>query len=249
MSFGKRLIWGGIGWALGGPIGGIIGYALASLSQQTSNDGATNFGGGFRSHRQPSVTQSGDFAVSLLVLFATVMKADRQMLKSELEYIKQFLNKQFGSRNARDLFLLFRDIIEQDYPLRDVCRQIQRSMDHPSRLELIHVLFGLSKADGQIHPEEISVIKRIAKYLNISDNDYYSIRAMFVEDTDSTYKILGVDPRADDLELKRAYRHMANKYHPDKVAHLGVDLQNLAEDKFKAVNGAYQKIKAERQIP
>ncbi len=248
MSFGKRLIWGGIGWALGGPIGGIIGYTLASMSQQTGGDGTTNFGGGFRSHRQPSVTQPGDFAVSLLVLFAMVMKADRQMLKSELEYIKLFLNRQFGSRNANDLLLLFRDIMEQDYPLRDVCLQIKRSMDHPSRLELIHVLFGLSKADGRIHPEEISVIKQIAKYLNINDNDFNSIRAMFVEDTDSAYKILEIAPHVDDLELKRAYRRMANKYHPDKVAHLGTELQKLAEEKFKAVNDAYQKIKAERQI-
>ncbi len=248
MSFGKRLIWGSIGWALGGPIGGIIGYALASMREQTNRNGSTNFGGGFRSYRQPSVTQSGDFAVSLLVLFATVMKADRQLLKSEIEYIKQFLRTQFGAQNAQDLMLLFRDIIEQDYPLRDVCRQIQRSMDHPSRLELIHVLFGLSLADRNIHPEEISIILRIARYLNISENDFNSIKAMFVKDTNTAFKILGIDSNADNTELKQAYRRMANKYHPDKVAHLGQELQKLAEEKFKAVNDAYHKIKAERQI-
>ena len=41
---------------------------------------------------------------------------------------------------------------------------------------------------------------------------------------------------------------MANKYHPDKVSHLGYDLQKLAEEKFKAVNNAYQTIKKERRL-
>ena len=41
---------------------------------------------------------------------------------------------------------------------------------------------------------------------------------------------------------------MANKYHPDKVAYLGEDLRKLAEEKFKAVNNAYQTIKKERDM-
>jgi DnaJ like chaperone protein len=141
---------------------------------------------------------------------------------------------------------LFKDIIKQDYPLRDVCRQIVRSMDHSSRLELIHVLFGLSKADGHVHPDEVKVIHTLARYLNINDNDFDSIQAMFFKDTLSDYKILGLDSSETDNEVKKTYRKMAAKYHPDKVAHLGEDLKNLAEEKFKALNDAYQNIKKER---
>jgi DnaJ like chaperone protein len=143
---------------------------------------------------------------------------------------------------------LFKDIIKQDYPLRDVCRQIVRSMDHSSRLELIHVLFGLSKADGHVHPDEVKVIHTLARYLNINDNDFDSIQAMFFKDTLSDYKILGLDSSETDNEVKKTYRKMAAKYHPDKVAHLGEDLKNLAEEKFKALNDAYQNIKKERGI-
>ena len=63
---------------------------------------------------------------------------------------------------------MFQEILKQDYSTADVCKQIQQSMDHPSRLELMHVLFGLSASDGEIHPEEIKVIHTIANYLNIS---------------------------------------------------------------------------------
>jgi DnaJ like chaperone protein len=176
------------------------------------------------------------------------MKADKKMLRAELDYVKKFLLKQFPRQDVNEFMILFKDIVKQEYPLRDVCRQIQRSMDHPSRLELIHVLFGLSQADGNVHIDEIKVIQSIARYLNINENDFQSIKAMFVKDTNASYKILEIDHSATDEEIKRAYRHMAKKYHPDKVSHLGSDLINLAEEKFKSVNDAYQSIKKERGI-
>ena len=240
MSVGKKILWGGLGWVLGGPIGAIIGYSLAGFTGQPSN---ANYQ--YTSYPQ---TQPGDFIVSLLVLFGAVMKADKQMLKSELDYVKEFLSKQFDREQVKNFMILFKDITKQDYPLRDVCRQITRSMDHPSRLELIHILFELSQADGKIHLEEIKVIKTICRYLNININDFNSIQAMFVRNTLSDYKILGINKTATDNDIKKAFRTVATKYHPDKVGHLGDELRVLAEEKFKAVNDAYQNIKKERSF-
>lgn len=241
MSVGKKILFGGLGWVLGGPIGAIIGYYLGSQGDHADQGYST----------QPATrgypnTKPGDFMVSLLVLLGAVMKADKQLLKSELDYVKNFLRQQFSHQDTQEYMILFKDIIKQDYPIRDVCRQIQRSMDHPSRLELIHVLFGLSKADGHIHPDEIKVINTIGRYLNINDSDFDSIKAMFVKDTQSAYKILEIKKSVTDSEVKKAYRKMASKYHPDKVNHLGDDLKHLAEEKFKAMNDAYQSIKKER---
>ena len=241
MSVGKKILFGGLGWVLGGPIGAIIGYNLGSQGDHADQGYST----------QPTTrgypnTKPGDFMVSLLVLLGAVMKADKQLLKSELDYVKNFLRQQFSHQDTQEYMILFKDIIKQDYPIRDVCRQIQRSMDHPSRLELIHVLFGLSKADGHIHPDEIKVINTIGRYLNINDSDFDSIKAMFVKDTQSAYKILEIKKSVTDSEVKKAYRKMASKYHPDKVNHLGDDLKHLAEEKFKAMNDAYQSIKKER---
>ena len=240
MSVSKKILFGGLGWALAGPIGAIIGYYLASSGDYS---GQKTFGSATQNY---SSTKPGDFMVSLLVLLGAVMKADKQLQKSELDYVKQFLRQQFSHQNTQEYMTLFKDIIKQDYPIRDVCRQIQRSMDHPSRLELIHVLFGLSQADGHVHPDEISIIHTIARYLNINEHDFDSIKAMFVKDTHSDYKVLEIENSATDSEVKKAYRKMASKYHPDKVNHLGEDLKHLAEEKFKAVNDAYQNIKKER---
>ena len=71
---------------------------------------------------------------------------------------------------------------------------------------------------------------------------------MFVRDSESDFKILEVSPDATDAEVKKAYRKMANKYHPDKVSHLGDEFQKLAEEKFKSVNDAYQAVKKQREI-
>ena len=241
MSLNKKLFWGGLGLVLGGPIGGILGYAWASMSDSGSIKG-------YKKNISNPNTQPGDFIVSLMVLFAKVMKADNKLLRSELNYIKDFLNKELKSSDVQYFMILFKDILKQDYPLKDVSRQIQRSMDHPSRIELIHILFGLAFADKQIDDKEIKVIHTIAGYLNINSKDYESIKAMFIKDNTYAYKILEIDPSCNDDEVKKGYRKMANKYHPDKVSHLGIDLQHIAEEKFKAVNNAYQTIKKERKI-
>ena len=241
----NKLFWGGLGWAVFGPIGGILGDVMASDDIKTARSRPSS---GIFSGGPKTTTRAGDFGLSMLVLFAAVMKADGQVLKSELEFVKQFFIKQFGSTYAKERIALFQDILKQEYPLRDVCRQIKSNMDHPARLQMIHVLFGLSQADGHVHPSEVNIIRDITGYLGISQKDFESIKAMFYKDTQSSYTILEIDKSATDIEVKKAFRRMATKYHPDKVSHLGEEFRSIAEEKFKKVNEAYQQVKKERGI-
>jgi len=123
---------------------------------------------------------------------------------------------------------------------------IKYNMDYSIRLQLIHFLFGIAGADGQFHPAEINVIERIASFMGIYESDLNSIKAMFVKETDSAYKILEITPDATDDEVKKAYRQMAIKYHPDKVSTLGEDVQKAANEKFQQLNNAYEQIKKQR---
>jgi DnaJ like chaperone protein len=186
--------------------------------------------------------------MSLLVLVAAVMKADGKVVKSELDYVKQFFVRQFGPESAKQALLMLKDILKQEIPVRDVCLQIKGNMDYSSRLQLLHLLFNLSLADSVIHPSEIQIIEKISSYLGVNSNDFLSIRNMFIPETDSSYKILEIVPSSSNEEVKKAYRRMAMKYHPDKVSHLGDDIRKSADDKFAMVNEAYEKIKRERNI-
>jgi DnaJ like chaperone protein len=57
-----------------------------------------------------------------------------------------------------------------------------------------------------------------------------------------------IDPSASDEDVKKAYRKMAIKFHPDKVVHLGTDMQKSANEKFQQLNAAYEEIKKQRGI-
>jgi DnaJ like chaperone protein len=239
--FGKWL-GGGLGFVMGGPIGGLLGFLVGSMVDSTTIQTSTYSPGQVR-------TTQGDFGVSLLVLIAAVMKADGKVVKSELDYVKQFFLRQFGRESAAEASIMLRDLLKQNIPIRDVCQQIRRNMDYSSRLQLLHLLFNISLADGVIQQSEQDIIENISGYLEISSTDFISIKNMFVPETDSAFKILEIERSASDEDVKKAYRKMAMKYHPDKVIQLGEDYNKSAEEKFRKVNEAYEKIKKERNIP
>lgn len=236
-KYGKWLT-GGLGWAFFGPIGGILGFVLGSLIDSaevhTSNG---NIG-----------TTRGDFVASMVILIAAVMKADGKILKAELDYVKKYFVQVFGEQKAQEAILLLRDLLKKDIPIQEVTFQIRQHLDYSSRLQLLHFLYGVANADGHIDVTELNLIDLISHQLGVNKKDSDSIKFMFVPNTDSAYKILEVDPSATDEEVKKAYRKMAIKYHPDKVSYLGDEVQNAAKEKFQKVNEAFEKIKKERGI-
>ena len=112
----------------------------------------------------------------------------------------------------------------------------------------MHFLYGIAKADGYIDSAEQMLIDRIAYLIGISQSDMISIKSMFSDDIESAYKVLEIEEASLNEEVKKAYRKMAVKYHPDKVSHLGVDFQQSANEKFQKINEAYEKIKKERNL-
>ncbi len=243
IKFGKWL-GGGIGWALGGPLGGVLGFALGSAFDATSV--AVEVGGDTKYSSGQPISQVGDFAAVLLVLSAAVMKSDGKTLKSELDFVKDFLTKQFGEEKAQHQILMLKEILKQEIPLHDVCLQVKQYMPHAQRLQIIHYLFGISKADGHVHELELQTIHTIANYLGINAADFSSLKAMYFRDVNSDYLILEIEPSVGDDEVKKAYRKMAVKFHPDKVASLGEEVQKGAKEKFQKVLQAYENIKKQR---
>ena len=231
--FGKWL-GGSLGFVMGGPMGALLGFIVGTVIDFTES-----------SRRK---TAQGDFRVSLIVLAAAVMKVDGKVVKSELDYVKQFFVTQFGKQSAKEALSLLKKMLKKDILVRDICIQISENMDYSSRLQLLHLLLNISLADGAINKAEIDLIEKISGALDISRSDFISIRNMFIPETDSSYKILDIERSATDDDVKKAYRRMAMKYHPDKVSHLGDDFRKAADAKFKKVNEAYRKIKNERKI-
>lgn len=259
MSFSKW-IGASLGWSFGGPIGAIIGLVLGSIVDSFSDNGTPllgdwqtkqkkdpNYRRQTQTQQRPQ-TKPGDFEVSLLILASVVIKADGIQDQRELDFVRQQFVNMYGQERANHAFKLFKGINQQEIPVRQVCLQIQRMMDHPSRLQLLHFLFGIAKADGMVTDIEVTQIYTISGYLGISSRDFESIKAMFYNSSDNAYKILEITKDASVDEIKSAYRKMAKKYHPDKVIHLGEEHRKGAEEKFRQVQEAYEKIQKERRF-
>ena len=159
------------GWLLtrsiiGGFIGSFIGGALigdAKLFRNAASSG--NFSYGHRPNYYRKQINQNDFATALLVLSAAVMKADGKVLKSELDYVKQFLKQQFPPEFVAKQVKNFRDILDKDFDLKQVCGDIQMVMNYQQRTVLIQYLFGVANADGNVAQSELDVIQRVAKLL------------------------------------------------------------------------------------
>ena len=145
MGFFLRLILTGLGWSFGGPLGAIIGYAIGGLFSSNRprvirSEVNETFG---------NTEEKRDFNVTLLVLSAAVMKADGNVRRSELDYVKRFFLQNFGQERAESYIKMLREILEKDYNLYEVSQQVGRYMDYSSRLQLLHYLFGIDQGNRQ----------------------------------------------------------------------------------------------------
>lgn len=241
MGLGKWIA-GALGWAMFGPIGGILGYYFASRVERLAEASVA-----YGEDQTWNQGQRNSFLMSLLVLSASVIKADGKTTSQELSTLRSFFASNFGVQAGNEAEEIVRELLTKDYNLYEVCCQIRSCMDYSQRLQLYHYLVALGASDG-LHQGEIDVLEAIATYIGLSKAEVDSILAQFRPSNDSNYRILEIEPNATDEEVKKAYRKMAIKYHPDKVATLGEDVQKAAEEKFKAISQAYEAICRERGI-
>ena len=183
-------------------------------------------------------------------MIACIMKADGKVHKTELTVVKKFLVANFGEEGALEALQILKKLLEQPINETEVAMQINQHMNYSAKLQLVHLLFDIAFADGEVHPLELNMIQRISSIFRISSADFESLKAPYNKQSDPSwaYKTLEIEPTATDEEIKKAYRRMAMKYHPDKVNNLGDDMKKSATDKFRTINDAYESLKKARGI-
>jgi DnaJ like chaperone protein len=238
-----------VGFVSSGPIGAIIGFFIGLYIEHVSRDDANERQqpkappfGKERSHSH----QGTSFNYHLLILIAAIMNADGSAMKSELELVKRMLTRTYGEQTAQQMLLVLREMLKQRQDVTMVCRQIRGQMAYSQRLELMHVLFRISRADGEINTSEMQMLQQISSQMAITTPDFLSLRAMFVSSPDSEFQILEISATATEDEVKKAYRKMAMKSHPDRLQGLNETEKKAAEEKFLRVKKAYENIKRKK---
>ena len=247
LLLGRSFLGGFIGFVIGSSIDNYNDINNKSKSQGRQRGSSFSPEDIFNYYQQRS--SQSDIPTMLMALSAAVMLADGKVLKSELKYVKTFLIQQFGNRfSTQHLQVLKRFLDSGNIPLNQICQDIKLRMRPEVRLQLLHYMFGIAKADGDVSASEIDVINKIASMLGISQTDFTSVKNMFYRNVDSDYKVLGIEKTATDDEIKKAYRKMAIKFHPDKVSQMGPEYQKGAKEKFQKIQDSYEAIKKRRGI-
>ena len=260
-----KWIVGFIGWVAFGPIGALVGFLVGSAfddgfdaSRQiggSKGTGSGSYSGQQRTYQQSSsrgytaTEQRNSFMVSLLVLSSAVIKADGKTLQSEINCVRNFVRRNFGENAVDEAMRILDQVNRQTYNLYQVGSQIATYMNYSQRLQLFNYLVQIAVADGEFLKSEKDVLESIASAIQLSSSDTASAISMYWKDSssvDSAYSVLGISPSATDDEVKTAYRRMAMKNHPDKVATLGPDVQKAAAEKFRKIQEAYETIKKQR---
>ena len=200
--------------------------------------------------------QRNSFLFSMLVLSSYIIKADNKIMHSEMEFVRQFLRQNFGEQavnQGQEILLKLFEIQKQQgiqvfrNTIHQSCAEIKHNMNVSQRLQLLNYLVIIAKVDGYVSPEEIKALKEVARHLGLTAKDVDSMLNMengarANSNIEDAYKVLGLSSTATDNEVKVAYRKMALKHHPDRVATLGEDIHKAAEKKFQDINDAKERI-------
>ena len=244
-----KWIGGLFGLLSGGPIGALAGFVLGSLFDVIKEDDPLSSEAGGMTPHDANADRNG-FLFSLLALASYVIKADGRIMHSEMELARQFLRQNFGEaalqQGEQIMLRLFEEQKREDavrpgayrQTIFNCCQQLAAVLPVEQRVQLLSFLCALAKADGHVASEELNALREITLQMGLSEAELNSMMGLGGNTLADAYAVLEVSPEASDEEVRAAYRRLALKHHPDRVASLGDDVRAAAERKFQQINEA-----------
>ena len=241
MSLWGKIIGGGVGFAVGGPLGAIIGTAAGHAfdKQQCLADAPDEF------------NRSAAFTIAVVVLGAKMAKVDGVVTKDEIRTFKDVF--EIPAEDTQKVGKIFNHARQDSGGFEPYAIQIA-DMYQGNRAvleELLHCLSTIATADGNLHRSEITYLKKVSDIFGINDRTFERITAIQTASGDGyPFQILGLDHQVDDATLKTTYRALVRENHPDKLIAEGLpeEFIEMANKKLAAINNAYDQICKQRGL-
>ncbi|MFV1974848.1 MAG: TerB family tellurite resistance protein [Candidatus Scalindua sp.] len=236
-----KAIGAGLGFLFGGPFGAILGTITGDFFDKTT---LRQIPAGRPSSNHE---RSLNFITHLVGILVSIAKADGHVSTQEINVIERaFVSFGFKGEDLSFIRNLINQTSRADLDLRAVCYEFKQYSSYEERLSLLRIVYLVAFADKELHPNEERMINDIIGLVEIDVDDAFEIRAEFCSDSDKNYQILNVTRSASIDDIKKSYRHLSKKYHPDRVSHLGDEFAKLASEKFQVINKSYEEIKKEK---
>ncbi len=263
MAYGKWIgAW--LGAMSGGVLGAMAGFALGAafdkmtegFSENDNNGSSSARGYGNQRARQEEEARN-NFLFSLMVLSAHIIQADGKIMHSEMNMVRSFLRANFGEtavKQGEDILLrLFeyrktRGEAVWSSQIREACGEMRAMMPEEHRMQLVSFLVGIAKTDGSVVDAEVNALRDVVVSLGLNASIIDQMFSLGGQTLDDAYRVLGIQPTATDDEVRKAYRDLVKKHHPDRVSTLGEDVKEAAKRKMQAINEAKDRIYKARGI-
>jgi DnaJ like chaperone protein len=191
--------------------------------------------------------ERSEFVELLIRVLCLCVQVDGRVDKRELIAIENIFRGQFNYKPLQLTWVkdLINHSLKNPANLDETCKEIDQKFDHQSKLLLLQLVYHVVLSDEIVAKAEEAFIRTIIRHLNISEHEATSIRGHFIKESDveRDYAILGLTSTATLIEVKKAYKDLCKKYHPDRVQHLGEEFRKISEEKIKEINKSYDILK------
>ena len=261
MSWWSTLLGGAFGYMIGGPIGALIGASLgSSLGGSTRRFGPGRSQAEWRGRANRHQRAQVAFFAATFGVMGHVAKADGTVSAEEIRLANRVMGELgLGPQQRQTARALFDEGKSPRFPLDDVLDQLRSECLRGSNIRrmFLEIQFQAAWADGGIHPNERRILRHIATRLGLSEADFIQVERMMGSDVqasrggpslDDAYATLGVSSSAPDADVKRAYRRLMSRHHPDKLAARGLpeEMMRAATERTQQVKAAWESVKAAR---
>ena len=244
MSVWGKIIGGTAGFALGGPLGAILGVMAGNLYDKSKRSS-------FRYQEIPNQQKQSIFALSVIILGAKLAKADGVVTKEEVETFKEKFN--ISPKDMQQVGKIFNEAKKTTYGFESIALQVGELFqdNHTVLEELLNNLFYIAEADGKISDEELNFLKTISSIFKFDENTFQRIYQSRLNDKESNpYKVLGVKRTDSDETIRKVWIKLTKEHHPDNLIAQGMPSEFIeqATNEMSSINTAYDKIQKIRDF-
>ncbi len=190
------------------------------------------------------------FIELLCRLAAHIIMADKVVNPVELQIVKNFFMLQFNF--SEEALRWVNDILnaelKEKHNMQELGAEINQNFNYDIKLIMLDMLYQIAVSDFEFHHEEQAVIDEYIKIAGIQSTDAELIRKRYVKIKETTsedryFRTLGLEPGASKEEIKKAYKTLAKRFHPDVVNTLGESFRKANEQKMKDLTEAYHALR------